>query len=86
MNDLDEDLPAWMETENVISPLFSAYDVRISELVSITESQRSELDSFLASSEQLVAENELLRENQLKDIKKLFSEGGGGTTLRVRIT
>jgi len=78
MNDLDEDLPAWMETENVISPLFSAYDVRISELVSITESQRSELDSFLASSEQLVAENELLRENQLKDIKKLFSEGGGG--------
>jgi len=67
-----------METENVISPLFSAYDVRISELVSITESQRSELDSFLASSEQLVAENELLRENQLKDIKKLFSEGGGG--------
>ena len=78
MNDLDEDLPAWMETENVISPLFSAYDARISELVSITESQRSELDSFLASSEQLVAENELLRENQLKDIKKLFSEGGGG--------
>ena len=67
-----------METENVISPLFSAYDARISELVSITESQRSELDSFLASSEQLVAENELLRENQLKDIKKLFSEGGGG--------
>ena len=40
------DLPPWMGNGDVMSPLFKAYDSRISELSSVTEKQRVALDSF----------------------------------------
>jgi len=67
--------PEWMTSTSIITPLMNAYDTRIAELTSVTEKQRRELDAFIEHSEQLVAENELLRENQLKDVKQLFAGG-----------
>eukprot|EP00520_Triparma_pacifica_P009025 CAMPEP_0118658978 /NCGR_PEP_ID=MMETSP0785-20121206/14858_1 /TAXON_ID=91992 /ORGANISM="Bolidomonas pacifica, Strain CCMP 1866" /LENGTH=736 /DNA_ID=CAMNT_0006552035 /DNA_START=30 /DNA_END=2237 /DNA_ORIENTATION=- len=63
------DLPPWMANENVMSPLFAAYDSRVNDLASLTEQQRMALDSFAEEIEKLVTENELLRNSQLKDLK-----------------
>ena len=40
------DLPPWMVSEKVMSPIFAAYDSRIHDLSSLTEQQRMALDSF----------------------------------------
>jgi hypothetical protein len=69
------ELPPWMAEEAVMSPLLAAYDARIQELGSVTERQRLALDSFAEQCEQLVAENELLRENQLKDLRGVLERG-----------
>ena len=73
------DLPQWMTSEQVLSPLLSAYDSRIQELSAVTEKQRQALDEFGEQCEQLVAENELLRERQLGDLRTAL-EGGEGAT------
>ncbi|GMH92301.1 hypothetical protein TrST_g13357 [Triparma strigata] len=89
------DLPPWMKKEEVMSPLIKAYDSRISELGSITEKQRLALDTFAEQCEHLVAENELLRENQLKDLKTVMQDditidgkrtgpGGGGASVTMQ--
>jgi chromosome segregation ATPase len=66
------ELPPWMEKASVMSPLIQAYDIRLNELGSMCERQRIELSAFAEQVEQVVAENELLRENQLDDIKKVL--------------
>jgi len=48
-----------MANENVMSPLFGAYDSRINDLSSLTEQQRMALDSFAEEIEKLVTENEV---------------------------
>ncbi|GMI31808.1 hypothetical protein TrCOL_g7454 [Triparma columacea] len=78
------DLPPWMSSENVMSPLFSAYDSRINDLASLTEQQRMALDSFAEEIEKLVTENELLRNSQLKDLKadmdRITLDGGAAAS------
>jgi hypothetical protein len=78
------DLPPWMASENVMSPLFGAYDSRISDLASLTEQQRMALDSFAEEIEKLVTENELLRNSQLKDLKtdmdRITLDGGAASS------
>ena len=72
-----DELPPWMSKEAVISPLFTAYDVKLADLASVTSRQRAMLDAFAEQAALLVAENELLRDAQLKDVKAALGEGLG---------
>jgi myosin protein heavy chain len=68
-------LPDWMVSESLLSPLLTCYDSRLNEMRSTISKQRRALESFGDNCEQLVAENELLRENQIKDLN-VFADAG----------
>lgn len=41
-----ESLPPWTTSEEIVSPLFDAYDARIAELEKVVETQSSTLQGF----------------------------------------
>ena len=41
-----EDLPPWTTADEIVNPLFDAYDTRIAELEKIVETQSSQLEAF----------------------------------------
>ena len=40
------DLPPWTTADEIVNPLFEAYDTRIAELEKIVETQSSQLEAF----------------------------------------
>jgi hypothetical protein len=42
----DSNLPPWTTSEEIMSPLFDAYDTRIAELEKIVETQSTQLEGF----------------------------------------
>ena len=41
-----DDLPPWTTADEIVNPLFEAYDTRIAELEKIVETQSSQLEAF----------------------------------------
>ncbi|CAM9407870.1 unnamed protein product [Phaeothamnion confervicola] len=82
------DLPPWVMSADVVSPLLAAYDARMQqELETLVKSQKGELESLTQRTETLISENERLRENQIQDIDALVqrteaSNGLGGAGAR----
>jgi chromosome segregation ATPase len=74
------DFPPWISSEEVMSPLLSAYDARIHDLESLVASQKDEMDILTERTENLVSENERLRATHIKEIDALVTqtEQGGG--------
>ncbi|KAG5182592.1 hypothetical protein JKP88DRAFT_348798 [Tribonema minus] len=69
--DAQPDVPGWVASAEVMSPLLAAYDGRIQDLEGLVESQRGELAALTERTEALVAENERLREGQVQDLDAL---------------
>ena len=64
------DLPAWMDDEQVMSPLLLAYDSRIHDLGTYMEQQGEYLDAVTERSARILKENEDLRNKFLSKIEK----------------
>ncbi|CAN0048332.1 unnamed protein product, partial [Discosporangium mesarthrocarpum] len=71
-----EGLPPWVTSAEVMSPLLAAYDARIKELEGQVSSQKEELEGLNRQAEQLVNENEKIRESQIKDMESLLQQAG----------
>ena len=65
------DFPPSMLSEEIISPLFLAYDFRIEELGSALEEQGTYLDSLTERCNLLLKENDQMRKAKALDIGKL---------------
>ncbi|CAM9297957.1 unnamed protein product, partial [Chrysoparadoxa australica] len=72
--DAQDDLPPWVTDAGVMSPLVAAYDARIQDLEATVKGQRSDLSVITQRTEQLVQENETLRETQIRDIDALVQQ------------
>lgn len=64
-----EDLPPWTTAEEIVNPLFDAYDNRIAELEKIVETQSTQLEAFHEKVTSIMDENEKLRNAQLENLK-----------------
>jgi chromosome segregation ATPase len=64
-----EELPPWTTSEDIINPLFEAYDNRISELEKVIETQSEQLEAFHYKVTSIMEENENLRGAQLENLK-----------------
>jgi len=67
------ELPQWITSEETMSPLFFAYDMRIDELRSVLEKQGSLLDILTQRSQLLLAENDELRKSNAVVLSKASS-------------
>lgn len=68
------DLPPWNTSADVMSPLLTCYDTRIAELQEQAEQQATQLEQFHQKVEEVLAENDSLRERLLNTA----SEGSMG--------
>lgn len=64
----DIELPEWITDSQLVAPLFRAYDNRIKELSTCIEQQGSILDVLTLRSNDLLSENEKLRNKIIQDL------------------
>eukprot|EP01041_Mallomonas_annulata_P004225 gene4225-8404_t len=81
---MGDELPPWISSSDINSPLFDAYDARIAELEDVVNQQRLHLDKFREEATSLVTENTNLRNAQLETLRQSAvqhkrDEGGGGS-------
>eukprot|EP00814_Leptocylindrus_danicus_P016480 CAMPEP_0116045436 /NCGR_PEP_ID=MMETSP0321-20121206/27617_1 /TAXON_ID=163516 /ORGANISM="Leptocylindrus danicus var. danicus, Strain B650" /LENGTH=673 /DNA_ID=CAMNT_0003526769 /DNA_START=124 /DNA_END=2145 /DNA_ORIENTATION=+ len=69
------DLPNWIMSSKGVSPLFIAYDQRISEVTKLLNDQGKKLEDMTERSQRLLKENALLREAQTESLKSALSTG-----------
>jgi len=60
------ELPKWMLSSNVMSPLFQAYDRRINELMILLDQQGLQLTALSNTTKELVQENQEMRDKMIK--------------------
>lgn len=63
------ELPSWLFSEQILSPLFFAYDMRIEELRSVIEQQGTYLDLITQRMDYLLTENENFRNKQAEYLR-----------------
>ncbi len=80
--DSQPELPPWMGSEEMMTPLLTAYDSRIAELELSVSRQRGEIEVLVERTEGLVRENEDLHHKHIRQIDDLVqqTEGGDDTT------
>ncbi len=80
--DSQPELPPWMASEEMMTPLLTAYDSRIAELELRISRQRGEIEVLVERTEGLARENEELHSAHVSQIDDLVpqTEGGGNTT------
>ncbi len=76
--DSQPELPPWMASEEMMTPLLTAYDSRIAELELRISRQRGEIDVLVERAESLSMENEDLRRTHISQIDCLAPQMEGG--------
>ncbi|CAM9783522.1 unnamed protein product [Scytosiphon promiscuus] len=76
LGDAVEELPPWVTSSEVMSPLLSAYDARIQDLEGQITAQRDGMEELAARTHQLVEENEQLREEHTRELDELVQQAG----------
>ncbi len=81
--DSQPELPPWVGSKEMMTPLLTAYDSRIAELELSISRQRGEIEVLVERTEGLVRENEDLRHDHIRQIDELVqqTEGGGEATV-----
>ncbi len=76
-----EELPPWASSPDIMAPLFEAYDTRVKELEGIVHHQSEQLKTLNANIQNIIAENEELRESQLQHLRNQPSASGNDAFL-----
>lgn len=68
-------LPPWVLSPEAMNPLLQAYDTRIRELTHTVDQQKQELQGMARRAEQLVIENETMRQQQVQHLSDIGADG-----------
>ncbi|CAM9903980.1 unnamed protein product [Pylaiella littoralis] len=74
--DAADDLPPWVTSSEVMSPLLTAYDARIQDLEGQIAAQRDGMEELAARTHQLVEENDQLRQEHTRELDELVEQAG----------
>eukprot|EP00752_Nemacystus_decipiens_P012773 g11312.t1 len=74
--DVVEDLPPWVTSSEVMSPLLAAYDARIQDLEGQIAAQRDGMEELAGRTHQLVEENDQLRQEHTRELDELVQQAG----------
>ena len=76
-NDDDGD-PIWSISAEAMTPLIAAYDSRIRELQDAVKTQTAQMERMHGEFQEIISENESLRDNQLENLKNSARGRGSG--------
>eukprot|EP00904_Undaria_pinnatifida_P010558 jgi/Undpi1/6632/HiC_scaffold_20.g09111.m1 len=71
-----DDLPPWVTSSEVMSPLLAAYDARIEDLEGQVAGQGEGMQELAGRTHQLVEENEQLRREHTRELDELVQQAG----------
>lgn len=69
-------LPPWVTSSEVMSPLLAAYDARIQDLEGQVSGQKESMGELASRTQQLVDENEQLRQQHVRELDDLVQQAG----------
>ncbi|CAM9533036.1 unnamed protein product, partial [Sphacelaria rigidula] len=73
---IEDELPPWVTSSEVMSPLLAAYDARIQDLEGQVSSQKGSMEELASRTQQLVDENDQLREQHVRELDDLVQQTG----------